>query len=106
MLTELQEVQCDWITGRWISPATAETNGHLSKSLYNMQRKCTPIRTVASQTRGPEGSRGCRKKRHFLQDKFCLKLWGNIILILKQRPTHYRIECKIVKMRVKKETLY
>lgn len=76
MLTELQEVQCDWITGRWISPATAETNGHLSKSLCNMQRKCTLARTAAFQTRGPEGSRGCRIKRPFLQDQFLLEALG------------------------------
>ena len=38
---------------------------------------------------------------HLSIDQFCLKIWGHLILISKQKQRCYRVECKIDKMSLK-----
>lgn len=70
-----------------------------------MQIKCkemdTPAWTHASQTRGLKVLAAIALNIHLSKDQFCLKIWGHVILISKQKQRCYRVECKIDKMSLK-----
>ena len=106
LVTEWQAVQSAWTSWSWMEGWSCRDKWTpVVESCKSNAKKWTfQLRPMLLKLGGLKVLAAIGLNIHLSKDQFCLKIWGHVILISKQKQRCYRVECKIDKMSLKSGT--